>query len=44
MLESRDEIYDLKNQIKALEKDKPGMYEYIYKQKQEIKADTDKKI
>jgi hypothetical protein len=22
---------DLKNQIKALEKDKPGMYEYIYK-------------
>jgi hypothetical protein len=29
----KDDIYDLKNELKAFEKDKPGMYEYIYKEK-----------
>jgi hypothetical protein len=43
-LEQRDENYDLKKQIKALQNDKPGMCEYIYKEKQQIQAETDKKI
>ena len=40
----KDDIFDLKNQLKAFEKDKPGMYEYLHKEKQIIKAETDRKI
>ena len=44
ILDLKDDIFDLKNQLKAFEKDKPGMYEYIYKEKQLIQAETEKKI
>jgi len=36
ILDLKDDIFDLKSQLKAFEKDKPGMYEYIYKEKQLI--------